>query len=132
MYTQGNEGRGETDMRYMISDAAKQVEVETHVLRYWEDELGINIARNEMGHRYYTKDDIDRFKEIHKMKENGYGLKAIKMMLRREQEAGSDNHNRVQTKQVDHLKDRRDEERYQRFDEILRMRQRKKRRLCQR
>ena len=27
-------------VRYMISDAAAAVDVETHVLRYWEDELG--------------------------------------------------------------------------------------------
>ena len=26
-------------VRYMISDAAKLVEVESHVLRYWEEEL---------------------------------------------------------------------------------------------
>ena len=26
-------------VRYMISDAAAAVDVETHVLRYWEDEL---------------------------------------------------------------------------------------------
>ena len=25
--------------RYIISDAAKMVDVEAHVLRYWEDEL---------------------------------------------------------------------------------------------
>ena len=37
------------EKRYIISDAAKMVEVESHVLRYWEDELGIVIPRNEMG-----------------------------------------------------------------------------------
>ena len=31
---------------YLISDAAKQVQVETHVLRYWEEELGLPIKRN--------------------------------------------------------------------------------------
>ena len=39
---------------FMISDAAKQVEVESHVLRYWEDELELPIKRNKLGHRYYT------------------------------------------------------------------------------
>ena len=29
--------------RYMISDAAKMVDVESHVLRYWEDELELPI-----------------------------------------------------------------------------------------
>lgn len=38
---------------YSISEAAAMVEVETHVLRYWEEELEIDIRRNEMGHRCY-------------------------------------------------------------------------------
>ena len=35
-------------IRYMISDAAAAVDVETHVLRYWEDELGLDVPRNEL------------------------------------------------------------------------------------
>ena len=66
-------------VRYMISDASKLVEVESHVLRYWEEELELPIARNEMGHRYYTEDDIQLLKHIKKLKERGYQLKAIKM-----------------------------------------------------
>ena len=69
-------------MTYLISDAAKQVQVETHVLRYWEEELKLPIKRNELGHRYYTKEDVDRFMEIKNMKENGLQLKAIRMMLK--------------------------------------------------
>ena len=41
--------------RYMISDAANIVNVESHVLRYWEEELELAIPRNEMGHRYYME-----------------------------------------------------------------------------
>ena len=66
-------------VRYMISDAARLVEVESHVLRYWEEELELPIARNEMGHRYYTEDDIQLLKHIKKLKERGYQLKSIKM-----------------------------------------------------
>ena len=66
----------------MISDAAKQVKVESHVLRYWEEELHLPIKRNELGHRYYTKEDVERFKEIKSMKERGLQLKAIKMILK--------------------------------------------------
>lgn len=66
----------------MISDAAKEVKVETHVLRYWEEELHLPIKRNELGHRYYTKEDVQRFKEIKEMKEKGLQLKAIKMILK--------------------------------------------------
>lgn len=69
------------EMRYMISDTAKKVEVEAHVLRYWEEELNLNIARNEMGHRYYTAKDIQVFLNIKKLKERGFQLKTIKMVL---------------------------------------------------
>lgn len=68
--------------RYMISDAAKKVAVESHVLRYWEEELGLPIKRNELGHRYYTEEDVDQFKEIKALKEQGLQLKAIRMILK--------------------------------------------------
>lgn len=66
----------------LISDAAKEVKVESHVLRYWEEELHLPIKRNELGHRYYTSEDVERFKQIKSMKERGLQLKAIKMILR--------------------------------------------------
>ncbi len=68
-------------VRYMISDAASLVNVEAHVLRYWEEELELNIPRNEMGHRYYTKENIQQFLKIKELKEQGYQLKAIKMVI---------------------------------------------------
>lgn len=70
-------------MEYLlISDAAKRVQVESHVLRYWEEELKLPIKRNEAGHRYYTDNDIERFVQIKNMKERGLQLKAIKMILK--------------------------------------------------
>ena len=68
-------------VRYMISDAADMVHVETHVLRYWEEELDLTIPRNEMGHRYYTRDNIKEFQKIKDLKEQGYQLRAIRMIL---------------------------------------------------
>ena len=68
-------------VRYMISDAATMVSVESHVLRYWEEELELTIPRNEMGHRYYTKENIDDFMKIKELKEKGYQLKAIRMII---------------------------------------------------
>ncbi len=67
--------------RYMISDAAKLVDVESHVLRYWEEELEIDIPRNEMGHRYYTDYYINVFRKIKELKDQGFLLKAIKIAL---------------------------------------------------
>ena len=69
------------EKHYMISDAAKMVDVESHVLRYWEEELKIDIPRNEMGHRYYTDTYIHLFKEIKNLKEQGFLLKAIKTLM---------------------------------------------------
>lgn len=69
------------EMRYTISDAAKMVKVESHVLRYWEDELSLDIPRNEMGHRYYTQREIDVFCQIRALKDKGFQLKAIKDVL---------------------------------------------------
>lgn len=69
------------DIRYIISEASKRVDVEQHTLRYWEEELDLEIPRNEMGHRYYREQDIDVFKAIKILKEKGYQLRAIKMLL---------------------------------------------------
>lgn len=70
----------------MISDAANIVQVESHVLRYWEDELELTVPRNELGHRYYTQENIQEFMRIKELKERGYQLKAIKLILQDEKE----------------------------------------------
>jgi DNA-binding transcriptional MerR regulator len=70
-----------SEVRYMISDAARLVDVEAHVLRYWEEELELPIGRNEMSHRYYTEENIRLFQHIKELKEQGVQLKAIKMLI---------------------------------------------------
>ena len=69
------------EKRYIISDASKMLGVESHVLRYWEEELNVTIPRNEMGHRYYTDNHINLLKNVRELKEQGYSLRTIKMML---------------------------------------------------
>ena len=78
-----------TEKTYLISETAKLVGVESHVLRYWEDELKLPIRRNELGHRYYTEEDVEQFMEIKKMKEQGLQLKAIRTVLTVPSGAGS-------------------------------------------
>ena len=78
------------EKRYMISDAAKLVDVETHVLRYWEEELDLTIIRNEMGHRYYTESDINLFRNIKIIKEKGFQLKAVKTLVPQLRECEAD------------------------------------------
>lgn len=69
------------EIRYIISDASKKIDVEQYTLRYWEEELNLDIQRNEMGHRYYREEDLEVFKAIKTLKDKGYQLRAIKMML---------------------------------------------------
>lgn len=69
------------ERRYIISDASKMIDAESHVLRYWEEELEIEIPRNELGHRYYTDYHINLLKSVKELKEQGFQLKAIKMLL---------------------------------------------------
>ena len=68
---------------YTISEAAAKVEVETHVRRYWEEELEINIRRNDMGHRCYEEKDIKILQRVKMLKDKGIQLKAIKDVVHR-------------------------------------------------
>ena len=76
------------EVHYMISEAAKRVNVETHVLRYWEEELQLPIKRNDLGHRYYTEDDKELFLRVKQLKEKGIQLKGIRSILDIPQEDG--------------------------------------------
>ena len=74
-------GKDMNETRFLISEAARTAEVETHVLRYWEEELDLPIARNEMGHRCYTRQDIQIFLSIKELKKKGFQLKTIKELI---------------------------------------------------
>ena len=69
------------EVHYMISEAAKRVDVEAHVLRYWEEELEIPIERTAMGHRYYTEENVRLFQCIKELKTQGLMLKELKEIL---------------------------------------------------
>lgn len=66
---------------YLVSEAEKLTGEKAHVLRYWEDELGMAIHRNSLGHRYYTAQDIQIFLGIRELKKKGLHLKAIRELM---------------------------------------------------
>lgn len=70
-----------SEIRYMISDAARQAGVEAHVLRSWEEELDIKVGRTELGHRYYTDKTIYIMKKVKELRDKGFQLKAIKVLI---------------------------------------------------
>ena len=51
---------------YSVSEAVKLLEIQSHVLRYWEEEMKLPIQRNEMGHRYYTRYDRSEERRVGK------------------------------------------------------------------
>lgn len=80
---------------YLIKEAAAKIGVESHVLRYWEDELKMDIHRNEKGHRYYTEKDIEVLSKVRDLKKRGLQLKAIRnyLEMRRKQIAEGEDKN---------------------------------------
>lgn len=71
---------------YTIKEASERVGVESHVLRYWEEELKMDIHRNQMGHRYYTDHDIELLCKIRELKDKGLQLRAIRNCIERRKE----------------------------------------------
>lgn len=67
--------------KYTVRQAAEMTGVKSYVLRYWEDELELQIQRNELGHRYYTRYDIQLFMNIKELKKRGLQLRAIKELI---------------------------------------------------
>ena len=69
---------------YSVSEAVRLVGVESHVLRYWEEELGISIRRSSQGHRIYSERDIELFGKVREWRQKGLQLKAIRLLLNKE------------------------------------------------
>ncbi|MCC8101651.1 MAG: MerR family transcriptional regulator [Clostridiales bacterium] len=66
---------------YTVSEAVQQCGVPSHVLRYWEDELGLQIDRTVQGHRVYSEENLAVFAKVKELKEKGIQLKAIRLLL---------------------------------------------------
>lgn len=66
---------------YFISEVSKIVGVEPHVLRYWEEEMGLVIQRNLQGKRCYSERDVEQLCRIKYWKDKGLQLKAVKEFM---------------------------------------------------
>lgn len=69
------------EKRYTVRQTVEMTGVKSYVLRYWEEELELQIHRNELGHRYYTGYDIQLFLNIKELKKRGLQLRAIKNLI---------------------------------------------------
>jgi len=70
---------------YSISEVADMLEVEPHVLRYWETEFRqVNPRKNRSGRRTYRQADIDLLHVIKRLlKEDKYTIDGARQVLDR-------------------------------------------------
>lgn len=108
---------------YTISQAAKIVGVETYVLRFWEDELLLDIGRNEKGYRAYTNENINLLKKVKELKKE-YQLKDIRHMLLNKDHKKEQFLELMDRIVIQTLKERNSpENRYKKIDQAIRSRQ---------
>lgn len=71
-------------MYYTIGEVAKIFDVNTSLIRFWENEFEIiKPRRNKKGNRHFTKADVDNFHLIYNLvKERGYTLQGAKDKLK--------------------------------------------------
>ncbi|MDR2456525.1 MAG: MerR family transcriptional regulator, partial [Deltaproteobacteria bacterium] len=76
-------GRSESKLYYKLSDIAEILDVEKHVLKYWEDVFGI-FKPAKVGRRLnlYSSEDLENFKEIRRLVHGErYTVEGAKMKL---------------------------------------------------
>ena len=68
---------------YSIGEVAKAFDVNTSLIRYWEQEFPIiKPKKNKKGNRYFTPEDIKNLKIIyHLVKEKGYTLDGARITV---------------------------------------------------
>lgn len=68
---------------YSIGEVARAFNVNTSLIRYWEQEFPIlRPKKNKKGNRYFTPEDVGNLKIIyHLVKEKGYTLDGARIAL---------------------------------------------------
>ena len=83
---------------FRIGEVADIVGVDSHVLRYWEKEMGMSPHRSNSGQRLYRKVDIVYFLKIkHLIHTEGYTIGGAKQALQ------TNEHNAIHTTQLSDL-----------------------------
>lgn len=67
-----------------ISEVADELDVQQHVLRFWETKFSqIKPLKRGGGRRYYRPEDVDLLKSIHKLLyTEGYTIKGVQKLMR--------------------------------------------------
>ena len=82
-------------MNYSIAQAAKEMNLTTYTLRYYDREgLLSNVKRDKSGKRVFTKDDMENLSLICCLKNTGMPIKEIKQFIDWQNEGNSTLHER--------------------------------------
>lgn len=69
---------------YRIGEVAALLEEPPHVLRFWEQEFKVSVARSKRGQRVYSREQLVRFGLIRTLlREEGYTIDGARKVLRR-------------------------------------------------
>lgn len=69
------------EKHYSIADVAKKLNLEPHLIHHWEEELALDIPRNERGFRYYGKQELELLRSVQNLRQKGFRLGAIKLII---------------------------------------------------
>lgn len=97
------------EREYSVSEAVQLSGVPSHVLRYWEEELQLEIRRTSQGHRVYTDADLALFARVKELKDKGIQLKAIRMLLGNEARGEADEDFARQIREIEHAGEARED-----------------------
>ena len=80
---------------YKIGEVAKAFNVNTSLIRFWENEFDVlKPKKNKKGNRLFTQDDLKNLKLIYFLvKEKGFTLEGAKNKLKESSEKITSNHN---------------------------------------
>ncbi|MGN7403194.1 MerR family transcriptional regulator [Cytobacillus praedii] len=69
---------------YTIKQVAEEFGVSDNTIRNWEKEFGdiLNIQRDSNNNRYYIREDIENFRAILHLREEGFGIAQIKKIFK--------------------------------------------------
>lgn len=70
-----------SDIRWSVGQLAERFDLETHVLRHWEDKGLLRPARDSAGRRVYGEDDAYRVATILASKASGMSLDQIRTLV---------------------------------------------------
>ncbi len=87
-----------------VKDVSDILQTEPYVLRFYEKELNLNIKRNAKGHRVYSIEDIELFRKIQDLREQGLQLKAIENIVHHHEEELTQTLEQLTTTQVHQIK----------------------------